>query len=143
MAKEMKDSFADDFCVGIIDEDRNKNELDYLKEFDLMNETNSLKLWKHKDKHHYIIQLRPVIENWIISACRDVGITLKSYGLPESLKDLLRLTKAVTSKRDQRFIQLFKDLLKKESVPVLQLKQWLEYLKTNKYNADINQLTNG
>src|SRR5882762_3666354 len=64
VAREMKNKFGDAFCIGIIDEDRKM--LDYLIEFNPVTETISLKLWKHKTKHHYMIQMRPVIESWIL-----------------------------------------------------------------------------
>lgn len=62
VAKEMKDKFKDEFCIGIIDE--NKERLDYLKNFEEKRITDYLKLWKHQEEHHYIIQVRPVIEQW-------------------------------------------------------------------------------
>jgi hypothetical protein len=46
-------------------------------------------------------------------------------------------------KKDQRFIRLFKETKKKKIETILQLQRWIEYLKENKYNADINQLKNG
>ncbi len=141
VAREMKSKFANDFCVGIIDEDR--KQLDYLKEFDLKFKANGLKLWKHKSWNQYMIQICPVIEEWILAVSNGIGMTLHDYDLPVSLVELKKETKAVASKADHRFIKLFKDLIKKESEPMVQLKNWLEYLKENKYNADINQLTNG
>jgi hypothetical protein len=141
VAREMKDKFEEDFCIGIIDEDR--KDLDYLDEFKLECETGYLKLWMHRTKHHYIIQLRPVIEKWLTNICDEYGINLKGYSLPESWKDLIKITKSVSSKKDQRFVQLFKGMRKKKVEPVLQLQHWIEYLKENKYNIDINQLKNG
>ena len=141
VAREMKITFANNFCVGIIDEDR--KQLDYLKEFDLKIEANGLKLWKHKVWHQYMIQVCPVIEEWILAVGSDIGVALSDYDLPDSLIALKKETKSVTSKADYRFIKLFKDLLRKESKPMIQLKNWMEYLKTNKYNADLNQLKNG
>jgi hypothetical protein len=141
VANEMKNKFANDFCVGIIDEDR--KDLDYLNEFDLVSETNYLKLRKHKRANHYIIQVRPVIEKWMMSICSEFGIPMNKFDLPDNWIDLVRISKSVTSKHDQRFIRLFKKMKSEEVEPVMQLQKWLEYLKANKYNADINQLKNG
>jgi len=115
VATEMKEKFEGDFCIGIIDEDR--KELDYLNEFDLVCETNYLKLWKHIVKHHFIIRLRPVIEKWLTTICSENGIVLKHYSLPASWKDLIRITKSVSSKKDQRFIQLFKEMKRERLSP--------------------------
>jgi hypothetical protein len=141
VAHEMKNKFANDFCIGIIDEDR--KQLDYLAEFNLEINANDLKLWKHRFWPQYMIQICPVMEDWILSISSQIGVNLQDYGLPEAMIDLKKVTKSVASKTDQRFIQLFKDLVKKESKSAIKLKNWLEYLKANKYNADINQLNNG
>src|SRR5438045_3161136 len=62
VASRMQKQFADRFALGIIDKD--KNELDYLKEFTEIINNGSLILHKHKNKHHYIIQLNPAIERF-------------------------------------------------------------------------------
>lgn len=133
VAREMKERFGDTFCIGIIDEDR--RQLDYLKEFSLSKETNHLKLWKHKNKHHYIIQLRPVIEEWIINNCNNAGINLADFKLPANVNQLVKISKSATSKSDQRFINLFKEMMKREVEAILELKKWLEYLKANSYST--------
>lgn len=141
VANEMKEKFGNDFSVGIIDEDREP--LEYLSEFELINESKYLKLWKHGTRNHYLIQIRPVIEKWIIGLCAEYGIFLKNFDLPENWIDLARISKSVTSKRDQRFIKLFKKMREIGIEPILQLQRWVVYLKENKYNPDINELKNG
>jgi hypothetical protein len=141
VAREMKNKFAKNFCIGIIDEDR--RQLDYLKEFNIEIDAGTLKLWKHKSWPQYIIQVCPVVEDWILSICKKEKIILADYNLPSELLDLKRQTKNTQSKHDQRFVKLFKELLKRNIESVVELKRWLEYLKENKYNADINQLKNG
>jgi hypothetical protein len=141
VANEMKGKFGNEFCIGVIDEDREP--LDYLKEFQTVVESGYLKLLKHDTKDHYIIQIRPVIEKWIIVLCAENEIELKKFGLPEKWIDLAKESKSITSKQDQRFISLFKDMRKRNIMPILQLQNWIKYLKENKYNVEINQLKNG
>ncbi len=140
VAKEMRETFIDDFCVGIIDEDR-KN-LDYLKEFEVFKEKDSLKLWKHKTKDQFIIQIRPVIEEWILKICNDNNIHLGDFDLPVESKQLKKVSKSISSKTDPRFINLFKKMIKQSCEPAIQLRNWLLYLKNNKYQVDINELKN-
>jgi hypothetical protein len=140
VAKEMKETFENEFCIGIIDEDR--RDLDYLSEFDLVKETESLKLWKNKTKHQYIIQVRPVVEEWILNICNNENIDLSEFSLPEELKQFKRESKSISSKTDVRFISLFKKIKKTNCEPVDRLKYWLTYLKDKKYNVDINELKN-
>jgi hypothetical protein len=141
VANEMKGKFKNDFCVGIIDEDREP--LDYLDEFQAIRESKYLKLWKHSTKYHYLIQIRPVIEKWIIGLCAENGIFLKNFDLPENWMDLAKVSKSVTSKKDPRFIRLFKKMREMELEPIMKLQRWIVFLKENKYNADINELKNG
>lgn len=141
VAGKMKDWFGDAFCVGMIDEDRKP--LDYLKEFDLKVSQGNLKLWKHRTKHHYMIQLCPVIEVWIINECAVREIPLAGFGLPTELRSLLKVTKSIGVEADDRFVQLFKEMVRLQCESVIRLKNWIEYLKQEKYKADINKLING
>ncbi|HUZ59506.1 MAG TPA: hypothetical protein VMU83_12065 [Hanamia sp.] len=70
VAKVMKQRFADRFALGIID--RDKHEVDYLKEFNEICTSGSLILHKHKIKHHYIIQINPAIERFILKSVNEV-----------------------------------------------------------------------
>lgn len=138
VAKEMKDNFKDSFCIGIIDEDREP--LDYLKFFEEKKSTNFLKLWKHKEKHHYFVQIRPVIEKWFLNICNENNISLHSFNLPTDLKALLKITKAVSSRKDERLVKLFKEMKNKNCQPVIELKYWIEFLKVNNYNTNLDLL---
>jgi hypothetical protein len=138
VAKEMKENFDNDFCLGIIDED--KEQLDYLKEFKEEKVTEYLKLWKHETKHHYIIQIRPVVEKWILGICKSNEINLADFNLPTDLKELLRITKSVGSRKEQRLVKLFKQMKNKNCHPVIELKNWIEFLKENKHNSNLDLL---
>lgn len=138
VAREMHVNFANDFCLGIIDEDREP--LDYLKLFEEKKATEFLKLWKHKEKHHYFIQIRPVIEKWCLKICRENGINMQLFNLPTELRTLLKITKAESSRNDERLIRLFKEMRNKNCQPVIDLKHWIEFLKANNYTANLDLL---
>ena len=145
VAMKMKSlRFANEFCVGIIDEDR--KQLNYLKEFGNTPELDTpyLRLWRHLDlnKHHYLIQIRPVIETWILDICRITGINLDIIPLPQDLRGLMKITKSSTARMDSRLIRLFKKMEATQAEPILQLKQWITYLKEKNFDADINDLKN-
>ena len=137
-ANEMKRSFANDFCLGIIDED--KEPLDYLKEFKVKKITEYLVLWEHNNKKHFIIQIRPVVEKWFLKICEENEISLIEFNLPVELKALLKITKSVGSRKDERFIKLFKKMKNKNCQAVIDLKNWIEFLKNNKHNSNIDLL---
>lgn len=141
VAGQMREAFDESFCIGIIDEDRKP--LHYLKEFDLLTGKSNLKLWKHDSLHHYIIQFCPVIEKWIMGECVANEISLGTFGLPTDMKRLVKITKSIGSRTDQRFVQLFKSMIRQECESLMRLKNWIEHLKQHKYKADINELING
>ncbi|MEP7141279.1 MAG: hypothetical protein ABI707_00350 [Ferruginibacter sp.] len=99
-----------------------------------------MKLWKHKQKHHYIIQIRPVIEKWFLRICMENDINLSDFNLPKDMKPLLRITKEVGSRRDERLIKLFKQMKNKNCQPVVDLRNWIEFLKENKFNSNLDLL---
>jgi hypothetical protein len=142
VARVMQQKFSDRFALGIIDKD--KKQLKYLGEFNLVAEKASLQLYKHKlaTKHHYIIVVAPAVEQWIIETAQSVNLSLSDYGLPTNLAELTKVTKTITSKNDSKFKQLFKDLVQHNAENAQCLKNWLKYLKENAYNVNIQQLTN-
>jgi len=144
-AKKMQEKFYDAFSLGIIDKD--KREIDYLKKFLLINDTikDFSLLYKHKEKHHYFIQLCPESENWICNVSGEIGIDLLGmHKLPTTPSLLAEYTKDVESKTDYRFIRLFKDIVRQSEEinfePVLKMRHWLRILVDNNYQADINEL---
>src|SRR5258705_8299393 len=147
VANKMKTAFNNSFAVGILD--RDKREIEYIKEFNLENERlgEKILLFKHPDKHHYIIQLCPESENWICNVATDLDINMESeYGLPNGARDLAKLSKNINVAKDERFVPLFKEIRKRSYErgydPVIKLIYWLETLRDNNYNVDLNDLRN-
>lgn len=141
VAKLMKGRLSNSFALGIIDKD--KKDIDYLNEFEIADEVEGyLKLWKHNDRHQYIIQIVPAVEKWVLSICNELEINIEEYDLPNSFKELCKYAKNTVSKKDVKLKSLFTDLSKKEHEAVIKLKHWVSYLKEKNYNADINDLIN-
>ncbi|NDV67564.1 hypothetical protein [Dysgonomonas sp. 25] len=136
VANTMKSKFFDKFALGIIDKD--KKEIAYLSEFDLLVNTESLYLYKHKTKHHYIIQIAPAVERFILKAGADLNISLSSIGLADDLDSLKKITKNQVSKRDINLKNAFKRL--KDSPDFALLSKWVKYMKDNQFATDPNGL---
>ena len=137
MKKQLKDKFA----LGIIDKD--KTDIDYLKEFDKIDEVeHSLILWKHKEKHHYIIQISPEVEPWLLNVAKELNINLNDFGLPTELSDLYKYAKKQSSKSNPDFKRLFGAMRGTDHVVIKKLIHWVSYLKEKNYKADIKELTN-
>jgi hypothetical protein len=105
VTKVMKEKFVDRFAVGIIDKD--KREVDYLNEFFTITKNDSLLLHKHNNRHHYIIQINPAMERFIMKSADDVGISLANFNLPTNLGSFSKVSKTINTKKDHRFKQLF------------------------------------
>ena len=138
VAKKMQEKFADRFALGIIDKD--KRELHYLREFALVTSKDNLELYKHKQKHHYLILINPAIEMFILNNAAEAGLTLAAYNLPDTLNELRKISKSVTSKHDTRFKSLFTAMVKKGPEEIIILISWISYLVQNNYKADLGKL---
>jgi hypothetical protein len=138
VTKVMKENFNDRFAVGIIDKD--KKQIDYLKEFLEIVKKDSLLLYKHKNKHHYIIQIVPAMEKFIISNAHSVDISILDYNISNELDSLKKESKQQQSKKDERFKKLFRDLKKSGAADIITLSNWIKYLRDNNYNVDIEYL---
>ena len=136
----MENKLNDCFALGIVDKD--KRSIKYLEQFDLIIQKENLLLFKHKQKPHFIIQISPAIEKFILDSARNANLNMEDYGLDNNLERLMRKTKKATSKNDLQLIKLFKDLNNKNVYPLLTLSNWITYLKKNTYNSKSEELKN-
>jgi hypothetical protein len=134
VAEVMKERFSDAFALGIVDKD--KRTIDYLHEFVIVCNIDSLTLHKHKTRHHYIIQIDPAIERFILKSAQTAGISLRDFGLPDDLSSLTKISKTVNSKKDIKFKSLFRALIESQSSEIIRLSSWIRYLKENNYGAN-------
>jgi hypothetical protein len=134
-------ALRDKFAVGIIDNDRNS--IGYLDEFETIDEVaGRLILWKHKAKPHFIIQICPALEGWILDVCAKTGIQLKAANL-DTLDKLKNETKSESSLKNKKLRRLFEEIKsKQEHVPVRKLTKWITLLRDKNYNVDLNELKN-
>lgn len=138
VAKKMKENFPSSFALGIIDKD--KNEIDYLDEFDIIATSGSLLLYKHKTRSHFFIQVSPAMERFILMNAAAVNLDLADFDLPSDLDKLRKHSKLVRSKDDIRFKRLFKAIHKNGSEEFQRMAAWIKYMKDNPYNIDLKVL---
>lgn len=140
VVKKMQEVFHDSFAVGVIDKD--KQEVFYLREFKLIASNESLFLYKHSDKHHYIIQIYPAIERFFLKAATEKGIDIAAkYNLPTDIKSLTRITKQISGKDEKAFTifrQLFKEI--SDTSEIRRLSTLIRYLGNHTYSADVEEL---
>ncbi len=135
--KRLKNSFA----VALIDKD--KRELNYLRECDVHYEGNKLVLLKHKSRKHFIIQLNPPLENWIIDVLEENGLLIEDFGYSKDYKKLKKQIKSdIDNESDERLNKLVNAIIKTDCGSIKKIKSFLHYLKEKNYEADINELKN-
>mgnify|MGYP000932171168 CR=1 FL=1 len=136
VSSTMQTKYRDQFVIGVIDKD--KRQIPYLNEFDLIGSKASVLLHKHRVQPHYIIQVSPAVEAFIIQSVEEINIRLTDYELPEERRKFIRTTKQITSKKDKKLKQLITDL--KDTAGIKLLTDLLKYLLANRYDSDIDIL---
>ena len=140
VVKKMQELFKDKFAVGIIDKD--KREEPYLQEFELVGSNESLFLYKHNEKHHYIIQISPAMERFLLKAAAEKGIDITAkYNLPSDINSLTKITKQISGKNEKAFTvfkQLFREI--SDASELQRLANLIQYLGNNTYDADVKKL---
>ena len=139
VCKVMQEKFGNSFALGIIDKD--KKEVPYLQEFDLVAYSDSLFVHKHKSKSHYIIQITPAIERFFTKAANEIGVDLALYGFSSDMKELTRVTKQVSDKNEtvfKTFKRLFRDL--SDAPEMARLANLIQYLGEKRYEVEVREL---
>lgn len=141
VSKEMeKGKYKDAFAVGIIDNDKRK--LSYIEGFNEIGRTENLTFLKHKNKHHYVIKVgkeHKAMETFIKTNVEAMGMKMEDFDLPSNLAELIELTKNnTTTQKDPKILKLCKTMCKSQEVTKLQ--EVLEYLVTNKYNVNLEEI---
>lgn len=136
VAKVMMGKFSERFALGIMDKD--KKTVKYLEEFELITNTNSLFLHKHKTRHHYIILIHPATERFVLEEAKELNICLSEFGIPNTLEGLKEITKPEESKKNPELKKVFRAL--KNAPNFIILKNWVKYMRDNTFSIDIEQL---
>lgn len=141
VAKEMKGGkYADSFAIGIIDNDKRQHS--YTREFVEICQTDNLTFLKHKDKPQYLVKVgkpHKAMETFIMANVNAIGKKMEDFELPSDLDRLIEVTKcSISTLRDSRILRLCKALC--QSSEVDKLKKVLNYLVSNKYEADIEEI---
>ena len=129
VCKTLDAKLADQFAIAIIDKD--KKEPKAVEQFVKIGESEHLVVSKHQTRHHYLIQIKPAIESFILDAAEELGIILSDYGLKTELEELRIISKTITAKKDDRFASLFYVLRSASHMQCLS--KILEYLLNEKY----------
>lgn len=129
---QLKSTFADKFAIGIIDKD--KVQLGYIQECDIIATTEHLTLMKHRERHQYLITIAPAVDKFVLDCAQKQIVDVKAFGLPSELIKFTKESKSVSSNSDPRFKSLFAAI--KNNSEIHTLKMALKYLCENQYSSD-------
>lgn len=132
----MRGKFGDEFAVGIIDNDKRRPQ--YLDDCIMLAGSNHLQLYRHPQKHHYIITVSPAAEVFILSIAASAGVSMRDYNLPSDLKGLQKITKHIVTNKYPELIRLFRDLSTIGEFGILG--RVLNYLIEKEYDANQDEL---
>ena len=136
VVKIMQEKLKDNFAIGIIDKD--KKQVKYVDDFDEIAHTESLYLYKHPSKPHFLIMIYPAMDSFILKCASETNVAMEKFGLPSDLKSFTKRTKQVTSKEDAAFKKLFNAI--KAAKEIIILKNWIKYLKLKQYEVNCEEL---
>jgi hypothetical protein len=129
------------FAVVLIDKD--KTELNYFKECKILYNLDKLILWQHEKQSHFIIQLNPPLEKWVIEILDESDLKIEDFGYSRNYKKLKREMKEDIDKEgDEKLNRLLDALIKTDCSTIKKIKSFLIYLKEKNYKVDINKLIN-
>ena len=129
------------FAVAIIDKD--KTELNYLKECKILYNANKLILWKHEMQSHFIIQLNPPLEKWVIEMLDENNLKIEDFGYSRNYKKLKKEIKEdIDKEEDEKLNRLVNAIIKTDCATIKKIKSFLLYLKDKNYKSDIKELIN-
>ena len=134
VANTMKGRFLNEtFAVGIIDFDKEKTQPTYVSEFVEIAHTKHVILLKHCSKSHYLIMIKPAMDQFILDCADEQGVNVADFGLSPDLEGFKKNTKNVNSKSDVRFKKLFKAIRQNPEIALLH--DILNYMKENRYQS--------
>lgn len=137
VAKILNQKMSDRFAVGIIDKD--KRTPGYLDQFQCLALRDTIELYKHPQRPHYFILVKPAIETLLTTSAKEAGIDLKNYNLPSNPELLTKYTKKIDSNTNPLFTRLVNQI--KNADTMKSLSSTLTYLISHKYTVDTEELT--
>jgi len=128
------------FVVALIDDDKVKvKALESYEKVDRLGKK-TMKLFIHLERKHFVIQVSPAIEKWIMSECKKGKINMEEFGLPGDLSGLRRM-KGLAQRNDNQFKDLFKMMVATEDCDeIIEMKRWLIFFRDNNIQTNIDLL---
>lgn len=130
------------FCIGIIDIDKNKKIPDNF--LSIYNDNNTT-IYKCKDKYHFIFAIGPrQFEHWIGEFLKINKIKISEFGF-NNFDDFMKTSKSLNPQNDEKFKKVIDKVFEIYTIDnnhILKTKNQLEYIINKKYNFDLEEFLN-
>lgn len=136
------DLFDSPFGLGMVDKD--SKQLDFLK--DECDDKKKIELpmilvWKHKVRNHYIIQLEPPLEKWLIKILDECNLKIEDFGYSRNYQKLkAEIKNDIDNEKNIKLNKLVNTFVNLSHPVIRNLKTILLYFKEKTINADIEEL---
>jgi len=107
---------------GLVDEDPWSLPPRYVTELKPHSKAQNVELLFDQTRRNHLIVLSPRLEEWILKAAKEVGISPLDHGLPEDVDKLKKLSMT----KLKNFENLIKDIIKQKSVMLKTLERFLK-----------------
>jgi hypothetical protein len=110
-------------AMGFIDNDKRKT--DYIRQFELIDQVNQLRLFKHPKRTHFLVAVDPAMDRFIFNLAQNLEIKLSKYRFPSDFPGFLERTKKVTIISDPYFKNFLNAIAQKRPPEIVQVRSWI------------------
>ena len=105
--------------LAMVDEDPGSAQPRYMAQLSLSHESPNagLKLYYDGTRNNRVVVLRPRLEEWLLRAAADLGLSMRDYGLPERANRL----HSVINQDEPKILRLLSDMSDAASPRLLEL----------------------
>ena len=107
---------------GLVDEDPGSPPPSYVNELKPQSNANNVEIRYDQTRKNHLIILSPRLEEWLLKAAREAGVSPSDYGLPEDADKLKELPKT----RLMNLERFIKEILKQKSQMIRTLERFLK-----------------
>lgn len=110
-------------AIGFIDDDKKKPQ--YFNSFKVFDQTTKVSLFKHSERPHYLVVVKPAMDEFIHNLCSELEIDVIKYGLPRDLKAFIKETKSPSIRSNPKFRNLLNTIFTKNPANIVKIKSWI------------------
>lgn len=111
-------------AIGLIDTDKSDrvNQSKYFSEFQTTATNGNVRVLKHSQRNHYLIQINPPIEGFLINNALALGNIIQE-NFPNTAKELKKKTRKESISKDQSFINFVNRIIQRNPTEIIFIRE--------------------